>query len=111
MARQESATKRSPRIKTPDDTPNKPRGRILDRLEGIGANGNNADDDDPNVTPSFVGEGEWLIGKKDGALYPWNEAMANRSDLVELYDEERHGPNPLSAVANLGNFDTLVATR
>lgn len=71
------------------------RGRVLQRMEAV-------PEEDLNSTPKFVGAGSWLREKHTGIIHPWNEGMAQRSDLVELYDPTQDDE---SALDHLSNFD------
>jgi hypothetical protein len=90
------ATKRAPKFQPPK-TESLPaaRGRVLERMEAV-------PEEDLNAAPQFVGEGQWLREKKSGFVHPWNEAMAQRSDLVELYDPAQ---DEESGLDHLTNFD------
>lgn len=50
------------------------------------------DEGRPEDQPYQVGECEWLVMKRTGEIFPWNQGMAGRGDIVEKYDPRKHGP-------------------
>ena len=92
------AGKRTPKFTPPakpEAAPAASRGRVMDRMQAV-------PEEDLNSAPQFVGVGQWLREKRTGFIHPWNEAMAQRSDLVELYDPSQDEERSLD---HLTNFD------
>ena len=61
------------------------RGSIRDQL-------NNMNDADDDGVPTRIGYCEFLVNKHTGEVLPYNEGMAGRSDILEPYDRNKHGP-------------------